>query len=590
MTGFDVIARPIGAAAEAQSSSPSAQQQANNITVNVPGASVQAVAGTSTFASDELFPKTAAGRVGRKDYGDNPGTDGGGVIVQDPVEVYNMASMDFSVVNVQPSRGILFTNQLQQFMDDARAQNPDHKIYQYYNLQELGDDLSGPKHDLLVSNLGPPGQLINTNETPSWPFSSWYARDGNGELEAVFQTNLAVNVTNYVVPDAQGRIFGPAYIDDVLVLSHWDPFDPKPDGFFCDVLDYRPRENTLNYSGLPGQDNARTGWRDGGRGQAVATAYRDGQRQGVQRMKNNWGALAGGNCGTWPREQTTTQPQSVLNELGQPDVYTEYKNLCHMGWMESQSIAKWPDWDPNADPPRLGGFGYNGMYSDGTLSLFGTPRMAQNNYNYLMRHLIPPKHCINQWVFHSSSPTKDPVVGSQGVTSAIFSLIRFGFTQTLMDDGMYGLTNSVGGFSATYDRTPIIDEYGFHNTGVTGLSPKWLGRALTTGLSVREWALNDRDPWITTGAEMYQREFENGLAICRWDKPGGSAGDSISGLFNVPVVDGGSLANGEIPGNVFRSFQGVQDPAINDGRTINEANFPSGYPIRRMDGRVFVRI
>lgn len=594
VTGTDAIASPLGASVEAQASSPSAQQQSNSITVDLVGADVQALAGTSSIAAGELFPKTAAPRIGRKDYGDNDGSNGGGVVVQNPTEVYNMASMDFSTVNVQPSRGTLFQNQLQQFMDDARAQNPDHKIYQYFILQETGDNLSGDRHDLIVANLGPPGQLINTNETPSWPDSSYYARDETGELEEVFPGNVAVNLTDYVIPDSQGRIFGPQWVDDLFGASYYDPFSNPPDGYYNDVMDYRPRENKLNYSGLglhspfnDVRDNARADWNagPGDRGHDVAAAYRDGQRQGVQRIKNNYpGILVGGNTTTWPQESRSTQPRSVLNELGDPELYTEYQGLLHHGWAEGQSVPKRNDWNGTTQQGR---FGFCGMYSDGTLQLFGDPRMAMNNYLYTMRAMLPPKHVMNQWIFTTPNDNRDPTLGVAGVTTSIMALIRFALCQTLMDDGMMGLSHTTNE-SVNYNITPIIDEYGFHNPS-TGLSPKWLGRAIDAPLSEREWALNDRDPWFNAGAELYKREFENGLAIVRFDKPSGSPGDTITGDWNIPVTEG-VVPDGELESGVWREFQGVQDPVANQGRIINTTNFPTGYPLRRMDGRVFVRV
>ena len=539
------------------------------------------------------YPRLAAARIGTRNWGDNP--DGTGTnFDQDPYELDAMARMHFSVINGQPRRGVGFQAAVLDFIRDAKNIHDGHRVFHYIILNETGNSLSGVVHNYIVSQDGPPGQLIATNETPSWPDSSWYARDETGELEETFPGTLAVNVTDYVVED-NGKVYGEGYIDSgpIFVDPYVNPYSLNPlDGYYIDVMDHRPRENKLNYSGLgthpdfsDARDNARSDWNDavagGGRGKAVAGKYRDGQARGALRIQNNYPGqfLVGANVTTHPQEYTGTDPTLPLNENGEVGYYTEYKDVLHMGWMEGQTVEETRN------------TGFTGMGGQGLWKAFGTPRMATNNLNYMLRHLLPPKMVMNQFTYDTPSADIDPTVGSNGVTSDTMSMIRFHISLSCVTGAYISLTNTVREPNVSYyDRTPLHDYFGLHNTGTTGLYFEWLGPATELPLYELEDQAGAAAPWTTiSGIEVYKRTFLRGVAINVHGKPGGlSDGDPITGNINIPIDDNATDWSGSsIPGNLYEEITGAQDPSVDQGRTINETNFPSGYPIRRMDGRLW---
>ena len=552
----------------------------------------------STPALDP-FPHPAAGRIGQRSWGDNP--DGTGANFDRNLEEMNaMGRTYFSIIGGQPSSSSGRRAAMLDWTTWASANYPNHKKGQYYITQETGGGLSGTVHDMLVEEDGPPGQTV-AGGSPV-PQNCWYARDGDGNLEAVFATNLATNLTAFTVAntDLPGdpRYWGEKFVDERFEQFWIDPFVTAPfDIYFQDVTDHWPREDNLDYKGVNYNNGARRGnnspndgWDDNGEGEEVADAYRDGNSRAPKRINNNFPGqfIMGANRTTNPRETEILNPRAVLNSKGLADDYAEYKNLFGMAWMEGQIV-------------EVGGFGFAGMQADGTLASFGSPRMAWNNIRWLEYFTPAPGYVLNQMQMEVTSISRNPMVSGFNIGGGGSHCTREAAEARLYLQAMTALGNTyfycgiatASNPSARYNYTAEWDEDGFINNGTTGLSGiGWLGQPLEASLAQKEWDAQGAVFWIANG-EFQKRLFQGGVVINRWDKPSGSTGSTISGTEFIPVVDGGSWANGEIPGNTIKELNGVQyrstdpDMPCNANRVINEATFPLGYPMRRMTGRFF---
>lgn len=560
---------------------------------------------TSRFISTpalDPFPHPCAGRIGQRSWGDDP-TQTGTNFDRNLEEMNAMGRTYFSVINGQPSSGSNRRAAMLDWTTWANANYPGHTKYQYYITQETGGGLSGTIHNMLVEEDGPPSQTV-AGGSPV-PQNCWYARDGSGNLEAVFGSNLATNLTGFVVPntDVPGdpRLWGEKYVDEYFQTFWVDPFVSAPfDGFYQDVTDHRPREDGLDYKGVNYNNGARNGdgspnggWDDNGEGEEVADAYRDGNSRAPKRINQRWPGqfVQGANRTTNPRETEILNPRAVLNSKGLADDYAEYKNLFGMYWNEGLIV-------------EAGGFGFVGMQADGTLASFGSPRMAWNSMRWAEYFTPAPGHVLNQMQMEVTSISRNPMVSGFNIGGGGSHCTRESAEARLFIQAMNALGNgyfycgiaTASNPSARYNYTAEWDEDGFINNGTTGLSGiGWLGQPLEASLAQKEWDAQDAVFWIANG-EFQKRRFQNGVAINRWDKPPGSTGSTISGVEYIPIVTGGSWENGEIPSNTIKELNGVQyrstDPIqpCNANRVLNETNFPLGYPMRRMTGRFFENV
>ncbi len=514
---------------------------------------------TITISSGIMAPLIGGARIGTRNWGDNP--DGTGTNFDRDLEEMNaMGLCDVVVIGGQPALSSGRRAAMQDWLTWKTANHPTCFTYQYFILQETGNSLSGDVHDLLVSFDGPPGQTVAGGSLVSKNCA--YGRDGQGNLEFIFAgINYATNITAYVVPDLNGDIWPEAFFETDAIWSdnYITPYSPGFDGLYCDVVDHRPRENGLDYKGTNSNNNARAGWDDGGEGEEVADAYREGHRRGLQRLIDNHGKPVSINGTTSPMESTETNPDNILNSKGVADVHPEYKDIFSGSWAELQAVGE-------------GSFGFCGFYSTGTRSSFGSPRMAMNNYLYWMRHCIAPKHVLNQFLIEFiRSNQRNPIVGLD-ITEEAYQLCLFATAMTMMSDGLITLSPRAQEYGMTFH----LDCWGTANTGTSGLGNHWIGPWIEDALEVRESALSGPGQWIGSATGVYKRRGTNGGAMVSMFKPSGNDEDPVTGGVTVPVVDGGSWANGEIPGNTIKKITGTQYAAWDDGSTINETNYPNG--------------
>ena len=131
---------------------------------------------------------------------------------------------------------------------------------------------------------------------------------------------------------------------------------------------------------------------------------------------------------------------------------------------------------------------------------------------------------------------------------------------------------------------PLWDEWGVENIGTTGLSREWMGEPLENGQLTKELALAGSSVWLGTDSNgIFKREYTNGLVLSNSQK-------SLTGFRIIPVIAGGTLDDGHLPSGDWKLINGFQDPAVNDDSIINTTNYPSGYRLNAIDGRILVRV
>jgi hypothetical protein len=237
----------------------------------------------------------------------------------------------------------------------------------------------------------------------------------------------------------------------------------------------------------------------------------------------------------------------------------------------------------------IGTFPLSGVYTDGTINpTFGSWRRAQNGYLFIVRFCMNASggwpHVLNHYSWETT-PTDEanPVVGTH-ITAASMAVARWGFASTLLDDGAFGVTNEP---QNNFNWTLQMDEMGTVNNSTTGLPVNattgisgWLGQAVDDRQLTQEIALADSSVWLGTDTHgIFKREFDNGLSIVN---------SSRTTDITIPVVVGAGA--GELESGTWKLINGFQDPSVNDDSVINTTNYPGGYTLNKIDGRILERV
>jgi hypothetical protein len=571
---IDAIVQLTGAEANAETSAVSANELSNSADVDLTGAGASAVAGVVTTIISSTgdrfnpdFPRVAAARIGKRDLGDNfrPGQR-----LANPEEVANCATTHFLVCNPQQGRGQEFVLYATDLINRQLAANPDQFIYFYTDLQEAG--LGGDSDVILTAETGP------TGNGGTWFPNDWWARNENGNQVENFPGNYLTNVTANVTPSTTaGRVglIWPEVYADLKADEDFDPhnFPTVRAHVYNDVNDYQPRKSGVDTDRSGSNDNARNVYGDvDSQGNPTESAqraieHREGHRIYSDRLRSKYGQdfLSIGNNTTWGQEYTSPNPDDA------PPIYEHYAGMHNGAWMEGQSQS-------------VGRFPFSGVYDTGFVKRvddndpssavhgFGTWRRAQNQYLYLMRHTLPPKHVMNQWEANYDDGDLNPIVGD-GITAEAMRVARWGICSTLMDDGYIAVAKQ------KYNHMVLFDEYGTVNQGTTGLSKGYLGQPVDASQSAKEDASKQSSVWSgSDNSGIFKREFDNGVVLVNTTK-------SDTGSITVPVTVGADESNGELEAGKWRRINGVQDSSHNNGQLVN-----SNLTIDSMDGYILLRV
>lgn len=572
-TGVEVVLS--GAQAAAETSAVSANQESNSVSVTLTGAESEARAGAIVAAGvsgdvfNPDFPRIAAGRIGTRNWGFNPttgsGSGSGNGEAYEP-EIEAMAKCHFSIINGQQYRGSGYVSAVEDWITRAEILNPDHIFYHYTDMQETGE--GGFVWDKCVSETGP------TGNGGTWTPNDWIVRDTTGEALGAYPASPSTKLTNmttWVTPDSDGNYF-PQWYANYETETQFDPHNYKPGlatpvrlNIYDDVNDPYTRLNStdMNRNGVSdGMSNAHPKETNDFSGSSqegldAGERRRQGHRLYADRMRSNSaGMLYICNATVWNNEVDSSNPADLI------PIWSYFENMSNGGWMEGQSV-----------PP--GKFPFSGLFSDGTTSSFGSFRRALNGYTYLMRHMLPPKHVMNQYgvLIDTGLPDElNPTVGDN-ITAASMTVARSAICQTLLDDGYVYITND----NREYNSTPHWDEFGTVNTSTTGLSKGWLGQPVDAAISVLEDASGQSAVWLGSDSNgIFKREFDNGIVLVN---------SSLTSSITIPVSAGADEANGELIAGKWQRINGAQDPSHNNGQVVN-----SNLTIGAHDGYVLQRV
>jgi hypothetical protein len=581
--GTDVIVQLTGAEARAEASAVSANQTANNIEIILTGASAAAEAGDLTAFGQGTpgtigFPRTATHRIGVRNYAEDNAT---GV-----AQRAAMALHDIAVIGLfgngpwdTGSNGYLSREEV---VADLLARNPDLIIFDYIDLMESDAGIGSTLGNALFLENGPPGAELfwraGSGENPpnevGEVVNDWWARDGNGNRVQTFAPSFNTNITDFVVPDPQGRRY-PQVFGEFKQETHIDPHLATHGvgiggiNLYIDVFRIQPRSNDADWNGDGVDDEARTNYDpdnpthaavQGGLSVASAAAWRAGQAQLVRDLKAaNLGITFTVNSTSWSREYTSTNPGDA------PAMLTEYVDLVEGGHIQrvTGSVSF-----PFSGVDNIGRDRSQLDPSDPLFTNFGSWQLMQNAYTYIVNNTIngwaqpEAEIAISQRLAESPQGTNtwDTEPNPNAVAGA-YRCFRWTLCSTLMDDGYYVMnamqvgTTNTGKFGASV----LMDEYGVVNTATTGLTRHWLGQPLA-------------DAGVITGSpphEVWYRPFENGAAIVNTSK---------SNTLNVAVADLGGAG-------VLKRIDGVQDATTNDGSTVS-----ADFVLQPIDGIVLERI
>jgi len=528
--------------------------------------------------TDQLFPLLGNYRIGTSNWGDNPDRngrpDGNGDVNDD--ERTAIANLDFIIINGQQGRGSGFVAAVDDMLDWRDANASHLVIYEYTDIQEAGDSGSETANKL-SGETGPNGLL------DWWVYDDYTAGAGANKVSS-FPGSEHTNLTRYVTPDAFGEIFPEWYANYVKdnLLTHNTPTNVRLH-IYNDVTDHRHRAPSstspgrkFDYNGDGVADNGRNGWQDGGLGQETAEAYREGHRIFFDRLKADTpGLLINGNTTTWGMEND--DENFVVNWRETP--HTFYDQSMNGGLQENITIQ---DKFPVA-----------GVRSTATgldIDNFGSWRLAVNQMMASMFWQLEPNHTSMGWSGYIDSSSinlslggeLNPLVGSN-ILAENMQVFRWGLCSTLLTNGFFYAQNA----RRIQNSSPMLDEFGVINQSTTGLDGrKWMGAAVDADLITREFALGASGRWIgsvDTDA-MFKREFQNAIALVNTNKSVASSAD-----ITITVKVGADEDNGELESGKWKEINGAQDSSVNQGRIINTSNFPGGYTIGGIDGRVLQR-
>lgn len=535
-----------GAQAAGLASAVSAESPSNDVEITLTGLSARGIPGVVDLSTGDVFnpdfPRLAAYRIGRKNWGDNPTRTGLDWDV-DVNEVANLAAFHWSIINAQQGRGASFVTAASDWVTRCRAINSDHIRFLYTDMQETGSDDSTVTNQKLLSETGP------TGNGGTWLPNDWLGRDTSGGEVSAFAGLRLVNPTVNVTRDSSNLIFPEWYADYVYPRD----FEPHNSGdidfhLYDDVVDHVLRTNRidLNRNGL--RDEGNRDWDvPGSEGAEQAELYRQGHRIYSDRMiSKKAGLLSIVNAVRWFDEYTSPNPDDA------PPIHSFYEGAFHGGVVEGQSV------DNTRNP-------FSGLWTDGFVnSAFGSFRMAMNGYMYQMRHMLSPKLVCNAWGADIPTRSLNPVVGTD-ITARAMKGCRFAIGCTLLDDGYVYITNELD----RYNSSPHWDEYGTVNQSVTGLSGGYLGQRVGLSQSAQEDITKQSSVWL--GSDL------NGIFKAVFLDPVSgkqrvvlvNSRKSDTGSITIPVHAGADEDNGELEAGKWTRFQGHQDPIHNNGQTVN---------------------
>jgi len=439
-------------------------------------------------------------------------------------------------------------------VDDLLTRNPNLIIYDYVNVMESGlTGASQIKADFLDSMTGP-------NGSDGWvykpiAFTTQTFTDAN--KYSTWPNTYNTNITEYAVGPAPDYFSYPEWFATFVKEKHMDPIISNPGKvhIYFDVVLNRPKKAGTDMDGNEDEDDCNNHWdpldsehvaHNGGQSVELSRQWRQGQADCINKVKSYQSDLLitvetpGNNFGGWPRGYNSVDPEDA------PAMMTEYVDLVHGGFMTGQTGDQglWPEgsWP-------ISGIANNGekaLNQDATAGF----RAALNAYTYIMDNTMDPKHVFNDWGCvltpyldpRHPSPEGNTIETSEPTgAGTAWNCFRVGSCMTLLDNGLISIVGKPGGNG---NSSPWFDEFGFHNTGTTGLSPKWLGQAVD---GVQRTARQ--------GSNIFIREFDNGWVVVNSDLDGSATSIDIS-VFGSP-------------GSVKR-INGVQDPSHNDGSTVTE--------------------
>lgn len=560
--GDDAQVTLSGAQALGAASAVSVTEPSNDAEVILAGSQARGIAGAvsvSTGGADVFnpgFPRVAAPRIGERSYGDN--FQGTGINFEaDPDEVAAMSLCHFSVINPQQQRGQGFVAAAADWVTRSQSANSDHIRYLYTDVQEAGFGTGSVQSDKLDDETGP------TGNGGTWLPNDWWVHDESGNYVSTFPGSTSTNITKFVTPDSNGQIYSDFYADlkkGVDLDAHNNDGASKdangilPYNVYNDVTDHRPLTSNTDYNRNNVEDRGRADWNnDGTEGKTIATAYREGHRIYFDRVRSNSpGILMIGNLTTWSTEYSSPNPDDA------PPIHTFYQGMANGGWQETQT----------RDLNPISGVNASGQVA----GVFGSWRIMQNAYLYLMRHTLGPKHILNQFDYYFGR-SLNPTVGAVG--SNIMAGVRWAICSTLMDDGYVAISDA----SSQFNTTPHFDETGLINTSFTGLSKGWLGLSVDSSQKDLEDATKQSSVWLGSDLNgIFKREYDNGIVLVNSTK-------SNTGSITIPVTVGADEANGELEQGKWRRINGFQDSSHNNGQIVNSA-----LTINSIDGYVLEKV
>ena len=282
--GTDVIVQLTGAEAAAQASAVTAASQSNDTIVTLTGAGAVAEAGLVTGFGQGTpgtlgFPRVSGGFIG------NAWAVGYAGAVGD-YQREGAAKNDILFLNLNPDivprttvpGGMMSGPDI---VAALKALNPDVQIFDYHIIQEVGNSAgswneAGSASNKLHNESGPPGaeifwdthseaqlgfpslsDLQSDDRGPyaatGLPVNDWWARKANGEKKATFQGSNsppATNITDFVVPDANGQFYPDWRADFIEGPLRVDPY-VSPNSILAGMVGYASWEGCTGGSGFP---------------------------------------------------------------------------------------------------------------------------------------------------------------------------------------------------------------------------------------------------------------------------------------------------------------------------------------------------
>jgi len=539
--GTDLIIQATGAAATGQASAPSAQQQSNNVSAIVSGASALGRAQpTLTGVGTQVFPKIAFPRIANRAYTEDNAV---GAAERALLALGDVCTLGM-FANGAWDRGDTGYLTRKEVIQDLLARNPNLTIFDYTNCMEASD--GGSMAAIIDAGQGPGG-----TDWWVWKRANLYPSDPINNRVTTYASAVGasywVNLTSFTTPQGGLRypqIYGNSRLEAMYdpVLSAGDvPAGPGGYNIFMDNAFIRARSSNSDINGNDINDNARSNYLPGqtpphdAEGVAAWTAWRQGELDYVAHMKGAYNEmLALVNSADWSRE--------VSSYAAFRDFPVEWDQVFDGGWVE-QLVG--------------GTFPLSRVYSDGTVNpvAFGSFRTAYFSYVYCMEHLTGPRIALcdchidmeqagYEPVDVNRSPVRNDRIYPAYPDSGPFNLCRWAMGMALLHDGYIQIAGSES--HGQYGHSPQFDEYGTVSQGVTGLSPHWLGEAVDPPQLA---------PWSGT---IWRRRFQNGVIYLN------------ESLFNnalLSCVDT-TPGTGEVLTGTVKKISGVQDPVHNDGSTL----------------------